>query len=177
MEGLSCKKRVREDSDDSEFTLPEVKRLREDLFDDSDFCTTSQDLDSFMKSFEDEISGSSLLAVVDLESDSGDSRPDLGYLLEASDDELGLPPSMSTLEKEVETELVRAASDASELSELWGFEEQISGYDSFDFGFGDTVGQYNNSGDYVALDGLFDYSEIAFGASDLSRHPETLPAL
>lgn len=60
MEGqLSNKKRVRDDSDEPESDSPEVKRLRDDLLgnlDDSDLCTTSQDLDSFMKSFEEEIS-------------------------------------------------------------------------------------------------------------------------
>ncbi|XP_009356688.2 uncharacterized protein LOC103947496 [Pyrus x bretschneideri] len=48
------KKRVRDNSDDS----AEVKRLREDLLgflDDSDADPTIQDLDSVMKSFEEEI--------------------------------------------------------------------------------------------------------------------------
>jgi hypothetical protein len=40
---------------------------------------------------------SSPAPVVDLTSDSGESQPELGYLLEASDDELGLPPSGNSL--------------------------------------------------------------------------------
>ncbi|KAL8536633.1 hypothetical protein ACS0TY_011996 [Phlomoides rotata] len=44
-----------------------------------------------MKSFEEEITASATVEVVDLDSEFGDSRPDLGYLLGASDDELGIP--------------------------------------------------------------------------------------
>ena len=90
---INNKKRVRDDSPDSESDSAEVKRLREnllDFLDDSDSVPTIQDLDSVMKSFEEEISP---VPVVDLTSESGESQPDLGYLLEASDDELGLPPS------------------------------------------------------------------------------------
>ncbi|KAK2971575.1 hypothetical protein RJ640_017944 [Escallonia rubra] len=191
MEGVSSKKRTRFDSDESEFGSPEVKRLRHDLFDvldeSDDVCTTSQDLDSFMKSFEEEISASGssspAVAVVDLTSESGDSQPELGYLLEASDDELGIPPSVtspSEVDNRVETESVRVFSDSAELTELWGFNDQISGYDSFEFGFGDgDVDAFNNntSGEYVALDGLFDYSDLGFGSSDYPWRPETLPAL
>jgi len=175
-EQLSNKKRVRDDSDEPESDSPEVKRLRDDLLgnlDDSDLCTTSQDLDSFMKSFEEEISSTPptpppASAVVDLTSDSGQSQPDLGYLLEASDDELGLPPSTTESPSEV-AELIRVESDAScELSELWRFDEQISSYDSFEFGIGgddvNFTGGGLNNGEYVALDGLFDYSDLAFGS-------------
>ncbi|KAK3001978.1 hypothetical protein RJ639_022390 [Escallonia herrerae] len=185
MEGVSGKKRSRYDSDESEFGSPEVKRLRHDLFDvldeSDDACTTNQDLDSFMKSFEEEISASGssspAVAVVDLTSESGESQPELGYLLEASDDELGIPPSVtspSEVDNRAETESVRVFSDSGGLTELWGFNDQISGYDSFEFGFGD-VDAFNN-GEYVALDGLFDYSDLGFGSSDYPWRPETLPA-
>ncbi|KAM2541687.1 hypothetical protein TB2_021222 [Malus domestica] len=106
------KKRDRDNSNDLVHDSAEVKRLREDLLgflDDSDANPTTQDIDSVMKSFEEEIAAATtfcqsssrpasetLLAsgpVVDLTSESGESKPDLGYLLEASDDELGLPPS------------------------------------------------------------------------------------
>jgi hypothetical protein len=76
-----------------------VKRLREDLLgflDDTEADLKFQDLDSVMKSFDEEISLActySSVSVVDLTSDSGESQPELGYLLEASDDKLGLPPS------------------------------------------------------------------------------------
>ncbi|KAM6566287.1 hypothetical protein CsatA_025415 [Cannabis sativa] len=74
-----------------------------------------------MKSLEEEISAPSCSVtptpapVVDLASESGESQPDLGYLLEASDDELGLLPSNSGEDvlKEEETELVRVESGSS----------------------------------------------------------------
>ncbi|KAK3005603.1 hypothetical protein RJ639_016815 [Escallonia herrerae] len=194
MEGVSGKKRSRYESDESEFGSPEVKRLRHDLFDvldeSDDVCTTSQDLDSFMKSFEEEISASGAsspaVAVVDLtsesceSSESGESQPELGYLLEASDYELGIPPSVtspSEVDNRVETESVRVLSDSDGLTELWGFNDQISGYDSFEFGFGDVDAFNNNTNaEYVALDGLFDYSDLGFGSSDYPWRPETLPA-
>ncbi|XP_042038195.1 uncharacterized protein LOC121784082 [Salvia splendens] len=110
------------ETESEEIDSPEVERLREDLLDgideDSDLCTSIHDLDSFMKSFEEEIttsptsshgsgaaeerivesasdcgeSGEVEEGIVELVSDSGESRPDLGYLLEALDDELGIPP-------------------------------------------------------------------------------------
>ncbi|GKV43968.1 hypothetical protein SLEP1_g51198 [Rubroshorea leprosula] len=185
MEELSTKKRVRDElaeSDDS----PEVKRLREDLLcsiDDSDPDVVSQDLDSVMKSFELEISASSSppVPVVDLTLDSAESQPDLGYLLEASDDELGLPPPTATaaageeVKNENEgTELVRVESDSSGIHELWGLEDQIPTYDSFEIGVGE-----NSNGEDVAYDNLFEFSDAYFESSDYSSflwRPETLSA-
>ncbi|CAA2934694.1 Hypothetical predicted protein [Olea europaea subsp. europaea] len=63
--------------------------------DESELYTTSQDLDSFMKSFEEEIRGSPS-SKVDLKSGSKESQLDLGYLLEALDDETGLPSSKAS---------------------------------------------------------------------------------
>ncbi|KAF8087369.1 hypothetical protein N665_0588s0037 [Sinapis alba] len=173
------KKRVRDESDDAVLDSPEVKRLRDDLFDvfdDSDPEPVSQDLDSVMKSFEDELS-----STVTTLQDPGETQPDLGYLLEASDDELGLPPpptpqvSSIPAVKEVETveevvDLVRASSDSSGIDELWGFEDHVSNYGSLDFGFG--------VGDDVAVEGeLFEFSDDCFGPGDLfSWRSESLPA-
>lgn len=178
------KKRVRDETEvaESEIDSSEVKRLREDLLDgfddDSEFCTSTQDLDSFMKSFEEEITASPTAGaatgaaddgVIDLLSDSGDSRPDLGYLLEASDDELGIPPPTAS-PVVAGTELVTAESDSSEFGgEFW----EVPGYDSFGFGLGEAE---NYTGEYVALDGLFDHSDLGFGSGDVSWRPETLPA-
>ncbi|KAG6412927.1 hypothetical protein SASPL_125622 [Salvia splendens] len=179
------RKRFREDLDEAESDIdsPAVKRLREDLLDgvddDSDFSTSTQDLDSFMKSFEEEITASpasGLIAgaansgVIDLATHPGDSQQDLGYLLEASDDELGIPPPTASPVNELSTELVTVESDSSELrDEFW----EAPGYDTFGFGFGQVE---NSNGDYVALDGLFDYSDMGFGSGDVSWRPETLPA-
>ncbi|KAG6413413.1 hypothetical protein SASPL_126122 [Salvia splendens] len=122
------------ETESEEIDSPEVERLREDLLDgideDSDLCTSIHDLDSFMKSFEEEIttsptsshgsgaaeerivesasdcgeSGEVEEGIVELVSDSGELRPDLGYLLEASDDELGIPPpAASPARKELVT--------------------------------------------------------------------------
>ncbi|XP_059655523.1 uncharacterized protein LOC132302631 [Cornus florida] len=185
VEDQSTKKRVRDEWDESELDSAEVKRLRDDLLnlDDSDLGTSSPDLDSFMKSFEEEISVSPAppANVVDLTSDAGDSQPELGYLLEASDDELGLPPSTassSEAENNEETELVRVPTDSTGLGELWGFDDEIPSYDSFGLGIvgGDS---YINNGEYVALDGLFVHSDQLFGSSeypDGSWWSETLPA-
>ncbi|KAG4910118.1 hypothetical protein JHK82_056142 [Glycine max] len=164
---MDCKKRVRDDSDESVLESPEAKRLRDDLlefFDDADDAPSSQDLDSVMKSLQEEISG--------VASDSGESQAQIGYLLEASDDELGLPPagnSSAPEEKNVETELVRVASDSSGIGELWEFEEQIPRYDSFDLGMG--FGYECDTTEYAAFGGLFDHSDLYY---DSWRH-ETLP--
>ncbi|XP_020412156.1 uncharacterized protein LOC18785288 [Prunus persica] len=110
-------------SDDSEHDSAEVKRLREDLLgflDESELEAATQDLDSVMKSFEEEIASttSSVGSGTGGRSDVrfGESNPDLGYLLGASDDELGLPPSENfseVLAEGRETELVRVSSDSS----------------------------------------------------------------
>ncbi|XP_030552242.1 uncharacterized protein LOC115756547 [Rhodamnia argentea] len=199
MEDQSSRKRLRDadDSDDLDFQSAEVKRLRDDLLsflDDSDPDPGAPDLDSLMRSFQDEIAAApassspspAAVEVVDLTAESGDSKSELGYLLEASDDELGLPPSTTPSSGEAascEAELVRAASEASGVSEFWEFEDRISSYgDSFQFGgAGDGYGGGDDEGEYVAFDGLFDYSDAGFDPSDLPgfswRRGETMPAL
>ncbi|KAK6280781.1 hypothetical protein POUND7_014606 [Theobroma cacao] len=190
MEELNSKKRVRDDSAESELDSPEVKRLRDDLLDfldDSDSVPVNQDLASVMKSFEEEISAAASTAtvpvpLVDLTSDSGESKPDLGYLLEASDDELGLPPPAATttgseeLSSEV-TELALVDSDSSSgIGELWRFEDQIPNYESFEFGIGDHL-----NGDHVTYCGLYEYSDVDvyYDSSEYAGslwRPETLSA-
>ncbi|KAL1553565.1 hypothetical protein AAHA92_14224 [Salvia divinorum] len=157
---------------ESDVDSPAVKRLREDLLDgiddDSDFSTSTQDLDSFMKSFEEEITASPASGLSTGAANDGvlHSRPDLGYLLEASDDELGIPPPTAS---PVSTALVTVESDSSELrDEFW----EVPGHDTFGFGFGEVE---NSIGEYVALDGLFDYSDMGFGSGDHSWRPERLP--
>ncbi|CAE5957368.1 unnamed protein product [Arabidopsis arenosa] len=177
------KKRVRDElSDEAVLDSPEVKRLRDDLFDvldDSDPEPVSQDLDSVMKSFENELS--TVTTTTGQGSSAGETQPDLGYLLEASDDELGLPPPPSIspvpVAKEEETtetltDLVRASSDSSGIDEIWGFEDHVTNYGGLDFGSG--VG---DGGDYVAVEGLFEFSDDCFDSGDLfSWRSESLPA-
>ncbi|KAL8161321.1 hypothetical protein V2J09_012810 [Rumex salicifolius] len=186
-EETSQKKRVRVESQESDWPTP--KKMREDLLgllDDSDSalpgCRDSDihDLDSVMRSFEQELSGSAAAvspAPIDLTSDSGGSLPELGYLLEASDDELGLPSATETAngdakgkepeEEDLAAELVRVESESAGLGGFWPIDEGIPSYgDSLGFGVGEQqdnpgVGYpYDlNGSDYVALDGIFDYSD------------------
>ncbi|KAL3336729.1 hypothetical protein AABB24_029406 [Solanum stoloniferum] len=172
---LISRKRVNDDSVELEINFPEVKRLREDLLDDlydSEFCTPSCDLDSFMKSFENEITASPPPENAGVSSESGESQPELGYLLEASDDELGLPPPI-----EAETESVRVCTESHGLgNEFWGLEDQIPSYDPFDLGIVESDHYSGNMGEYVGLDGLFDHSDLGYGSGDFLWRPETLPA-
>lgn len=179
MEDFCDRKRARDDTDNSEPDSPEVKKLREDLLDFLDntdaACPSNQDLDSMLRSLEEEISVASYspepisVPVVDLTSDSDMSLPNLGFLLEASDDVLGLPRSIKSGEgsKQGETELVRVSSGIGEFS---GFDDQFSNYDSFDFA---TAGNSQfESYDLGSSDLYFDSSDF----SDFSWWSETLPA-
>ncbi|XVF43044.1 hypothetical protein PTKIN_Ptkin02bG0009200 [Pterospermum kingtungense] len=187
MEGLNSKKRVRDDSAESDLDSAEVKRLRDDLLDfldDSDALPLNQDLASVMKSFEEEILATASAPtstvsapVTDPTSEAGESQLDLGFLLGASDDELGLPPPTAKTTgiedgKSEVPELVRVDSESSGIGELWGFEDQIPNYDnSFEFGVG-----YNYNGDHVAFDGLFEYSDVYYETPEFSGllwRPET----
>ncbi|KAJ1436230.1 hypothetical protein SESBI_04259 [Sesbania bispinosa] len=180
MDDLSGKKRVRDDSDESVLESPEAKRLRDDLlefFDDADHTPSTQDLDSVMKSLQEEISASSSPSSLRVTSDSGESQAQIGYLLEASDDELGLPPAgkSSVPEgKKEEVELVRDSSDSSGIGELWEFEDQIPSYESF--GLGTGFG-YDSNTEYVAFDGLFDHSDVYYDSTGISDswRQESLP--
>ncbi|CAL0300284.1 unnamed protein product [Lupinus luteus] len=183
MEDASGKKRARDDSSESWLDLSESKRLRDDLlefFDEADLIPSTEDLDSIMKSLQDEISASPSPAPINVTSNSGESQPHIGYLLEASDDELGIPPpgdsSVKDGKKE-DAELFRVSSDSSGFGELWQFEDHVTRYDSFDMGNG--FGYMNNNTDYVAFDGLFDHSDLYYDSAEFSeswRH-ETMPAL
>ncbi|KAL6566392.1 hypothetical protein OROGR_002007 [Orobanche gracilis] len=139
-----------------------------------------------MKSFEDEITASSspayggdgdldVVEVVDLTWDCDESRLDLGFLLEATDDELGVPPTASSpvgLGSEAGSDLVRSESESSELGSAWF---DVPSCDTFGFGFGETEGNINGSnGEYVALDGFF--VDLGFVSDDFTYPPETLPA-
>ncbi|KAK4361980.1 hypothetical protein RND71_017221 [Anisodus tanguticus] len=165
---------------------PEAKQIREDILDildEPDALTECvpeiQDLDSVMKSFEEEMLHGSTIedpqTVLDLtSSDSGESQPDLGYLLEASDDELGLPPTFSPADEQVN------AVESAVMPEATVF-VNMPNYDTFDFGMdpevrdGDNDGG-NSDGDFVTVGGLFDYPE-PLDFSEFSWRQESLPAL
>lgn len=178
-------KRFLAESEESQLSSPEAQRIHEDLLnilDDSDVVTDRdsaiQGLDSVIRSFEEEILiPSPALAVLDLPSDSGESQPELGYLLGASDDELGLPPTITSGE-EARIEAVdfeTGSSDAVGLDGILGFENEMRSYDSFEFGLGvDPNSNVNDSSsEFVPLGGLFDHSDM----SEFSWRPESLPAL
>ncbi|XP_021723827.1 uncharacterized protein LOC110691225 [Chenopodium quinoa] len=170
---LSQKKRARVDSDPPEF---DAKRVREDLLrilDDSDHVperdsvSQTHDLDSVIRSFEEEITGSgsrsSPVNIVDLTSDSGEYPSEIGQFCE---NDVGL-----LKESESETRVgdgIGVSSEVSGVGEFWDFPS----YDSF----GLTIGYEQDHNDYVALDGIFDHSDLNFG-SDFLRRPDTLPAV
>lgn len=179
----SSRKRVRDDGfDELELESAEVKRLREDLLgvlDDSDADSASQELYSMMRSFEDEISApstssSSPTAVTDPKLDSGESLYQLGYLLGASDCELGLP-SLTAASEDEASELVRVPPYSYGIGELWGF-------GSFDdrIPCNELFGYRDPDSEYAAFDdGLFGFSDGCFDPSEVSDsfwQSGTLPA-
>lgn len=165
----------------------EAKLIREDILDildepetvtDGTVPENQDDLDSVIKSFEEEILHSSTVPssqtfIDQTLSDSGESQSDLGYLLEASDDELGLPPTFSP-ENHIDAE--------SRSGNTIGFENELLRYDSFDLGMlagimdGDNYCSENGGDFQTVVGGLFDYPDPS-SFSELSRLPESLPAL
>ncbi|EPS64843.1 hypothetical protein M569_09941 [Genlisea aurea] len=150
MESEVKKKRERDGGDS-----PDAKRLRENILDDSDDEEAAaadavvgggdEQLNVFMKILKEEIAGGE---------EGGDSRTDLGYLLEATDDELGLPPTAA------ESPVGSGFSERCyEMGGDYCWEEMPSYEDPFRF-FG------AEEADYIALDGLFDFSATNFGSAD-----------
>lgn len=123
-------------------------------------------LDSVIKSFEEEILTPAFEPVqtepepVQIVSEPvqmaglGEMQKDLGYLFEASDDELGLPPTVVSGDEPGRTE-----PEKVDLTGFLGFEDDFTGYDGFGFGGGllpEYDGVNTGAGDFVAGDGLFD---------------------
>lgn len=192
---MADNKRPRVDSDESSPESLEAKRLRETFLldilgdeDGSDRDPTTQDLAFFMKSFEEEIGLSSSPDSLAPPSQTpapelGESQPDLGFLLEASDDELGLPPTTSSSGEENENEnedgdLLRGASETVGFDQMFGFEDEIPCYDALGYGI---RAEEKNDEESVDFGGLFDFSDTVSGPpSDFSEfpwRPESLPAL
>ncbi|KAL6010906.1 hypothetical protein ACLOJK_001348 [Asimina triloba] len=178
----TSKKRLRVDSDES----PETKHFRPDLLDildDADAAGSTEDLATVMKSLEEEISQimPAPPPVQASESDSGESQPDLGYLLEASDDELGLPPTSSSAGNDWQDGFDAAGAEPEPVGfgQMWGFEDVIPSYDALEFGTR-LDGEKADDG-AVVFDGLFNYEDVAGSGpsefSEFSWRPESLPAL
>lgn len=170
----------RVDSSESQLdsVLDSEVRLQDDIFnilDDADNVPerdSVQGLDSVIKSFEDEINApgsDSGSGDPTQEPDSGELQSNLGYLLEASDDELGLPPTVVDGE-----ETGRVGPEMTELARLMGFEDDIPSYDAFGFGSGFTAENDGGAGGFVTVDGLFDYSDPA---ADVLWRSESLQAM
>ncbi|KAL4012671.1 hypothetical protein IC575_029781 [Cucumis melo] len=152
-----------------------------DVVPERDESIEGLELDSFIKSFEEEIQA--VPSSVD-QNNNETPQAELGYLFGASDDELGLPPSggsSSTEGNKMEAiDFMPPASsrspDVFELEGNLGFGDEIPCYDSFELGMGigsgAAVAEENGlgGGEFVALGGLFDYSDVPF-------RPESLSAL
>ncbi|KAK7364071.1 hypothetical protein VNO80_12432 [Phaseolus coccineus] len=188
------KKRVRDelttnssDSDSPQFKIPRVHssdsllpsdvHLQDHIFkilDDADNVSdraTVQGLDSVIKSFEDEIKAPTFDPTH--LPDSGELQTKLGYLLEASDDELGLPPTEPAVEEpgRVDPEI---DPEMAELAAFNGFEDYVPGFDAFGFGSGFAAECDGGAGGFVTVDGLFDYVD---SPADVLWRSESLQAM
>ncbi|WOK93458.1 hypothetical protein Cni_G02156 [Canna indica] len=196
MENSGEHKRFREECVD-ELESPEVKRLRDDLLfdmlDEDTAATGDEDLASVMKSLEEEIALPSPRSEPQLGEEAFDvaGQPDLGFLFEASDDELGLPPtdvpssadeSGGTAEPQVEVEAM-PLPESDGFGQIWGLDDAIEGYDGFGLVMRPEAGEAAPAAaeDGLVFDGgLFDYADELSGPydmSDLSWRPESLPAV
>ena len=176
MEVYGYNKRGRDES--AEF--PEAKRLREadlisDILDNDDALDSGsdgvEDLADVIKSLEEEIMAP---APALEEEDNRTPLLVLGYLLEASDDELGLPPAVGSSPPSSSSdgvEVVEIADDETEevagFDRIWGFEDDVSAaspYEGLEFGvqteFDDGV---------IFNGGLFDYWDLFDGPSDANE--------
>ncbi|KEH27043.1 hypothetical protein MtrunA17_Chr6g0484631 [Medicago truncatula] len=139
-------------------------------------------LDSVIKSFEEEIFAPGTEpgltepepVQVDLVqmTGSGEMEMNLGYLFEASDDELGLPPTVT------EPGLNEPGSDEPDKVDLTGFvgfDDDFTGFDGFGYGTGLLSESDGGAEDFVTGDGLFEYGEPA--AADVLWRSESLQAM
>ncbi|PUZ57871.1 hypothetical protein GQ55_5G464000 [Panicum hallii var. hallii] len=182
----SSHKRAREAADlaaAGEGALPEAdaKRLRPedllDLLDDDADAAAAGDLASVMRSLEEEI-GSFDEAGAEAVAPPA-HQPELGFLLEASDDELGLPPAGASSSEEEAGAAGGPDVPAGFDGQIWGFEDEIDG------GFGGYSPEAAAAAAAAAAwdddgfdAGLFAFGDDACGPSDLAalRH-ETMPAV
>ncbi|OEL20749.1 hypothetical protein BAE44_0018237 [Dichanthelium oligosanthes] len=188
----SSHKRAREAAADlavaGEGALPEAadaKRLRPedllDMLDDDTDAAAAGDLASVMRSLEEEIASfdDGVTSAAPLPQQQ---QLELGFLLEASDDELGLPPAGASSASSEEAGAAGVSDVAAGLDgQIWGFEDEIDG------GFGgyspEAAAAAAASAAWDQDDG-FDAGLFAFGddgacgPSDLAalRH-ETMPTV
>ncbi|XP_040376076.1 uncharacterized protein LOC102705209 [Oryza brachyantha] len=170
-------KRARDAAEDE---AEAAKRLRpEDLLDMLDDDTDAQgaagDLASVMRSFEEEI------AAGDVSDAVAPTQPELGFLLEASDDELGLPPATASSSEE-EAGAGEPEDAIGFGGQIWGFEDEMGGgYAGYTLTSPEAAAAAAAAAEWDddGFDaGLFGYADEACGPSDLAalRH-ETMPAV
>ncbi|KAM3198090.1 hypothetical protein ACQJBY_073283 [Aegilops geniculata] len=157
-----------------------AKRMRPedllDLLDDDADAAAAGDLASVMRSLEEEICAGDLAP----------PQPELGFLLEASDDELGLPPAAGASSTSSDDaggwEPEEPAGVFGE--QIWGFEDEIDGA----YAFGGVASSPEAAaaaaaaaaewGDDGFDAGLFGFGDESFGPSDLAvLRQETMPAV
>uniref|UniRef100_A0A453DTG7 Uncharacterized protein n=2 Tax=Aegilops tauschii subsp. strangulata TaxID=200361 RepID=A0A453DTG7_AEGTS len=156
-----------------------AKRMRpEDLLDllaDDTDAAAAGDLASVMRSLEEEICADELTP----------PQPELGFLLEASDDELGLPPAAGASSSSDDAGGWEPEEPAGLFGEqIWGFEDEIDGA----YAFGGVAYSPEAAvaaaaaaaewGDDGFDAGLFGFGDESFGPSDLDvLRQETMPAV
>nr|XP_019706689.1 uncharacterized protein LOC105047013 [Elaeis guineensis] len=186
---VSGNKRCREESLESEAKRLHADFLLDILDDDEedadagDRYSDTKDLASVMRSLEEEIFLPLAPPPVPAGSASELSDPqrlaELGYLLAASDDELGLPPAAPSSSSSPEPVAAADGEEAVEsggFGQIWSFDDEISGcYDGLGFGIRPEEELQDGS---VFDDGLFDYADVLFCApSDFSWRAESMPAV
>ncbi|CAM8929683.1 unnamed protein product [Rhodiola kirilowii] len=177
---ISSRKRCREESLELNISQPETKRMRLEadveelsissrseldfpelvlLLDEPVEAVTTEDLDSVIRSFEEEI-----LAP------ASEAQPELGFLFEASDDELGLPPPATENKAEVVdvdfSEMLRFDDYFKSCTDLFGFGDMVDDGEIVEDGFATTFGDH---------DGLFG-NKLVVERSELVYRPGSLPA-
>ncbi|KAI5004118.1 hypothetical protein ZWY2020_031361 [Hordeum vulgare] len=156
-----------------------AKRMRPedllDLLDDDTDAAAAGDLASVMRSLEKEICAGDLAP----------PQPELGFLLEASDDELGLPPAAGASSSSDDTGGWEPEEPAAVFGDqIWGFEDEIDGA----YAFGGIASSPEAAaaaaaaaaewGDDGFDAGLFGFGDESFGPSDLAvLRQETMPAV
>ncbi|KAI0515650.1 hypothetical protein KFK09_008316 [Dendrobium nobile] len=170
MESCVGNKRSRETSPEES---PEAKRLHADLIygileeDDVDVenrDAASLDLATVMKSLEEEIA-------MPPEENGEASQVEIGYLFEASDDDLGLPPPPQPA-AELWTE--EEVEPAEGFGQIWGFEEEEIAvcYEGL-MEFGGPAEAFGPADDDVAPSAA---DGGVFSSSDFYWRPESMPA-
>lgn len=205
-------KRVRDGSEESQPGKKlrpadlEFLEILEDVeaVDRSAAAPADSDLADVMRSFEEEIAAQSpsaceqpavqaaeeIAAPCASTPDREDSRrqSDLGYLLEASDDELGLPPAGPSQSDDGDSAEDDPREDANQGSaatgQIWGLADEIpNSYDALDLEAFENSFWTAGANEAVVFDGgLFDYPDMggSFFPSDFSEfswQPETTPAV